>query len=354
MIERRALGRTGLQVPVLGFGTAPLGGLFGVIDEASADAVFDSAWDAGLRFFDTSPWYGRGLAELRTGRLLRGKSRDDYVLSTKVGRRFFRPDRRAGFDPAPWTGGIAFDHVHDYSYEGIMRSFEDSLLRLGINRVDMLVIHDLDRGYFRSEEQLLHHFAQLEQGGFRALEELKAAGDIAAIGAGINECAMIDMFLDRFALDFFLVASRYTLLEQDIYEELLRCRQNGVALVIGGVFNSGILATGAVPGARYEYVVARPEKLERVRRLDAVCRRHAVPLAAAALQFPLGLENVAAVIPGAQAAAEITTNLRLFAFPIADDFWRELQDEGLLRSGVALPRGNNEHIGNMQVKDLAP
>ncbi|MFT3850235.1 MAG: aldo/keto reductase [Propionivibrio sp.] len=333
----RPLGRTGLQVPTFGLGTCPLGGLFDVIDTNTADAAFDAAWCAGVRFYDTAPWYGRGLAELHVGHLLRGKPRDSYVLSTKVGRRFFRPADRRSFSPAPWVGGIGFDHVHDYSYDGILRSYEDSLLRLGINSVDTLVIHDLDRGYFKDEAQLREQFRQLEKGGFRALDELKSSGEIRAVGAGINECGMIDLFLDRYPLDFFLVASRYTLLEQEIYDELLRCSRSNVGIVIGGVFNSGILATGPTEGARYEYTAARPETLERVRRIDAVCRRHGVPLAAAALQFPFGLEIVASVIPGTVTPAEIERNLALFQHPVPADLWRELRHERLLRPDVPFP-----------------
>jgi len=336
-IPTRQLGRSSIGLPVFGLGTCPLGGLFDSINESDADATFEAAWNAGLRYYDTAPWYGRGLAELHVGHLLRDKPRHEYRLSTKVGRRFFRPAERSNFSPAPWVGGIPFDHVHDYSYDGILRSYEDSLLRLGINSVDTLLIHDLDRGYFKSEDALLAQFRQLENGGFRALDELKSSGEISAIGAGINERGMIDLFLDRYPLDFFLVASRYTLLEQDIFDELLRCRHEGVGVVIGGVFNSGILATGPTAGSRYEYTSAKPETLERVRRIDAVCRSHDVPLAAAALQFPFGLDIVAAVIPGAVRAAEIATNLRHFEHPIPAALWRDLRANGLLREDVPTP-----------------
>ena len=335
--QTRSLGRTGIQLPNFGLGTCPLGNLFDSISESDADATFEAAWNAGLRYYDTSPWYGRGLAELRVGRLLRDKPRHGYVLSTKVGRRFFRPGNRRDFSPLPWVGGIAFDHVHDYSYDGILRSYEDSLLRLGVNSVDTLLIHDLDRGYFKSEDALMAQFRQLEEGGFKALDELKSSGEISAIGAGINECGMIDLFLDRYPLDFFLVASRYTLLEQDIFDELLRCRHEDVGVVIGGVFNSGILATGASAGSRYEYAAARPETLEHVRRIDAVCRSHDVPLAAAALQFPFGLDIVASVIPGAVEPAEIATNLRHFEHPIPAALWSDLKANGLLREDVPTP-----------------
>jgi D-threo-aldose 1-dehydrogenase len=313
-----------------------LGELFGRIEEEVALATFEAAWRAGIRYFDTAPWYGRGLAEHRLGRFLRQKPREGVFLSTKVGRRFFRPRQGERFSTAPWVGGLPFDHVHDYTYQGILRSYEDSLLRLGINKVDALLIHDLDLGYF-DETALNDHLRELEEGGFRALDELKAAGEISAIGAGINQGGMIDRFLERYPLDFFLVAGRYTLLEQGILGELRRCEAAGAGVVIGGPFNSGILATGAREGARYEYARAPKEVLVRVGRLDAVCRRHGVPLPAAALQFPFGLSSVAAVIPGAVTPAEVLENAARLSTPIPAELWEALRQERLIEPEVPTP-----------------
>jgi D-threo-aldose 1-dehydrogenase len=336
--KTRRLGRTALELPVFGIGTCPLGELFEEIEEETASATFATAWNGGVRYYDTAPWYGLGQGEHRTGRFLYRRPRQGYVLATKVGRRLFAPRNRAAFTGGPWKGGLSFDWVHDYTYDGILRSYEDSLQRLGINKVDILYIHDLDRGYFPDETDLGHQLRALEEGGFRALEELKAAGEIGAIGAGINERGMINRFLDRFPLDVFLVASRYTLLEQDIWaDELIRCQKAGAGLVIGGVFNSGILATGPVPQARFEYAAAPPEILSRVARLAAVTESHGVPLAAAALQFPLGLDIVASVICGPVGPEEIAANITHFHRPIPDGLWSDLKSEGLIASDVPTP-----------------
>ena len=336
--QTRPLGKTDLQIPVFGVGTCPLGDLFEEIPEADASATLEAAWDGGIRLYDTAPWYGLGQGEHRTGRALYRRPREEFVLSTKVGRRLFRPRDRAAFDGSKWKGGLAFDHVHDYSYDGILRSYEDSLQRLGINKVDVLYIHDLDSGYFPDEADLLARLRELETGGFRALEELKSSGEISAIGAGINERGMINRFLDRYPLDAFLVASRYTLLEQTIYaDELLRAQRKGAGIVIGGVFNSGILATGVAGNARYEYSAAPQAVLDRVGRLQAVAARHDVPLAAAALQFPFGFEGVASVLSGPSRASEIVQNLTYLQHPIPDDFWLELRTEGLLGDTIPVP-----------------
>ncbi|RKP46178.1 aldo/keto reductase [Pararobbsia silviterrae] len=336
--DLRPLGRTGASIPVLGVGTCPLGELFGVIPDDEATATLNTAWHSGIRLYDTSPWYGLGLGERRTGSLLYRKPLSSYVLSTKVGRLLRAPERRDRIRPAPWKGGLAFDHVYDYSYGGIMRSYEDSLQRLGVNRVDVLYIHDLDTGYFKEEAALLAHLRDLEKGGFRALEELKQAGDILAYGAGINEPGMIHRFLDRHPLDVFLVASRYTLLEQQIYaDELLRAAREGASIVVGGVFNSGILATGAREGARFEYGAAPPAIVERVRRLERVAQRHDVALAAAALQFPFGFSAVSSVLFGPTTAEEIEANVHHFERAIPPQFWADLRDEGLVAEDVPLP-----------------
>jgi D-threo-aldose 1-dehydrogenase len=330
------LGARQVSVPTFGLGTCPLGNLFEAVPEEAADATFQAAWDAGVRYYDTSPWYGRGLAELRLGRFLRGKPRQDVFLSTKVGRRFFRPRDRAAFSPRPWAAGLGFDHLHDYTYDGVLRSYEDSLLRLGVNKVDALLIHDLDLGYF-DEPTLVRHLDDLERGGIRALQELRAAGEISVIGAGINERGMIRRFLARFPLDVVLVAGRYTLLEQDILDELAIAQGTGAGVVIGGPFNSGILATGPREGARYEYAAAKPELRARVQRLEAACARHEVPLAAAALQFPFGHPAVAAVIPGAVTPGEVRENTAHLAQPIPAALWEELRREGLIHPSAPLP-----------------
>lgn len=342
---RNRIAQTDLYVPAFGVGTCPLGDLFEAIPEPMAVDTLYAAWRSGVRFYDTAPWYGLGQGEHRLGRALYSKARADYILSTKVGRRLLAPRDRAGFRHLNWVGGLAFDHVHDYSYDGIMRSYEDSLQRLGINKVDILFIHDLDTQHFPDPADLEAHFRQLEAGGFRALDELKASGEIAAVGSGLNEIGTINAFLDRYPLDVVLVASRYTLLDQEILAgELVRLKDAGGSIIIGGVFNSGILATGARDGARYEYATAPVSIVERVKRIDWVAQAHGVPLAAAALQFPFGFDAVASVVTGPARPEEIVQNVRYFSHPIPDDFWSELKAEHLLPEHVPTPSMGNTHV----------
>jgi D-threo-aldose 1-dehydrogenase len=243
------------------------------------------------------------------------------------------------FDRSPWAGGLDFQHRHDYSYDGIMRSFEDSQQRLRMPRVDLLVIHDLDLMHHQTDAQVGAQMKQLVTSGWRALEELKASGAIAGIGAGINQPGTMLTFLDAVDVDFFLVALCYTLLDQNILEvEMASAEARGAGFIIGGVFNSGILATGARSGARYNYAPAGPEVLERVALIEAVCRDHGVPLLSAALQFPLGHPAVASVIPGALSPAEVAANVTAFQTPIPDGFWDDLRGAGLLRPTVPVPR----------------
>lgn len=339
LVSRR-VGQTALRLPVLGLGTCPLGGVYAEIDEETAAATFAAAWDAGIRLYDTAPWYGLGQAEHRTGHALRSRPRGDFVLSTKVGRVLRAPADRASFRPAGWVGALPFEHSHRFTYDAIMRSYEDSLQRLGINQVDLLYIHDLDSGYFRDEASLAAALADLETSGYRALETLKRSGEVAAIGAGINERGMIGRFLDRIDLDVFLVASRYTLLEQGIYhDEFARLRARGASVVIGGAFSSGILATGGVEGARHDYAAAPAAVIERVRQLEAVARAHGVALPAAALQFPLAAPEVAAVVVGAVTPAEIRANVAHVCAPVPAGFWSDLRSAGLIDPGVPVPTG---------------
>lgn len=333
---RRRLGRTDVTLTELGFGGASIGELFVRVSEHDALATIDAAWDAGIRYFDTAPWYGRGLSELRTGVGLRDHPRGEFALSTKVGR-WLRPSSDGELDRAPWLGGSPNEVVFDYTYDGIMRSVEQSRLRLGITRFDMAVIHDLDRLYF-DEPTWTAHFRDLASSGWRALEELRSSGQIGAVGAGINTTGMIPHFLDTVGVDAFLVAMPYTLLRQDVLdEEFPAAVARGVGFVIGAVFQSGILATGAIDGATYDYAPAPPEVLERVRRVEAVCARHGVPLAAAALQFPLGHPSVAAVIPGAFHPDQVRRNVAAFRHPIPTDLWAELRHEGLIRPDAPVP-----------------
>lgn len=330
---RRRVGKTDLQVTQLGFGTATLGDIRVRVSEAQSEATIDAAWAAGVGFFDTAPWYGRTKSEHRLGQVLRNKPRDSYALSTKVGRVFFRPPGARLEGPDDWAGPLPFELRFDYTRDGVLRSYEDSLQRLGIPSVDALLIHDLDAGY-HGEEGVAKRLDELDAGGgFAALAELKARGEIKAIGAGINVTGMIPRFLERFPLDMFIVAMPYTLLNQAALDgELQLCEEHGASVVIGAPFASGILAIGAREGATYGYRPAEDDVLTRARGIDAVCQRYGVPLGAAALQFPFGHPAVVSIIPGPNAPEQVRTNLEWMRWPIPTALWVDLKKEGLIRA----------------------
>ncbi len=326
------IGNGGLTFTELGFGTAPLGNLYRAISEDDAQAVLQGAWDAGVRYYDTAPLYGLGLSETRLNHFLRGKPRDDYVLSTKIGRllKVTTPDRRDGF--GKWFDVPARNEIYDYTYDGVMRSLEFSLERLGIDRVDILYAHDLDIFNHGSWEALEPKLNELMAGGYKALMELRDQGVIRAFGAGVNEWQSCQWLAERGDFDLFLLAGRYTLLEQEALETMLPlCAARGIGIVIGGPYNSGILATGPKPGAFYNYDPAPPEILDRVARIQAVCDRHGTRLLDAAFQFPLLHPAVVSVIPGGQGAAEMASNLAASRARIPPALWADLKAEGLLR-----------------------
>jgi len=281
----RPLGTRSVSLPAVGMGCAPLGGLRAPVSEEAADSALRAAWDAGVRYFDTSPWYGRGISELRLGRFLRQFPRQDFILSTKVGRTLHRPVDAANYRSEFWMGGLPFEHRFDYTYDGIMRSYEQSLMRLGLNTVDSLLIHDLDLSELGGSSDIVeHHMRDLERSGWRALESLRHYAEIGAVGAGVNICGTIPELLQRFELDFFMVAMPYTLLSQEPLEDEFRlCRERGVGIIVGSPFASGILATGS-RSARplYYYVPADEAMIAKTRRIESVCARREVPLKAAA------------------------------------------------------------------------
>ena len=335
---KRSLGRSGVEVTQLGLGGASYGSIYREVSEQDALDAIGAAWDAGIRYFDTSPWYGRGLSELRTGAGLRYRPRDEYVLSSKVGRCFDAAAPGSDPDLSPWVAPAPFTHYHDYTYDGVMRSYEQSQLRLGMTHYDIGVIHDLDFWTHKTEGQVQAYLDQLESSGWRALEELRRDGRLKAVGAGINELDMMTRFLSFCEPDFWLVTMPYTLLRQEMLDgEFDICAERGISVVIGAPYQSGILATGAVPGARCDYREATEAELAKVRRLEVVCARHDVPIAAAALQFVMGHPVVSAVIPGAASAAQVERNVVTFRHPIPADLWAELKAEGLLREDAPVP-----------------
>ncbi|NIA67479.1 aldo/keto reductase [Pelagibius litoralis] len=340
-MAQRRLGKTGLQVTEIGFGTAPLGNLYEKIDDKVAMQTLEAAWDGGLRFIDTAPFYGYGLAEQRVGEFLRNQPRDAFVLSTKIGR-LIKPHDPAQEWPGVFRRALPFKPVFDYSYDGVMRSFEDSLQRMGLHRIDVLLVHDLDIDSIGSEEETEAHrrqlFAGAGGGGYAALDELRRNGDISGIGAGLNLWEVAESLIHEGDFDCFLIAGRYTLLEQEVLTSFLPlCAEKDIGIFLGGPYNSGILASGPVPGAMYNYEPASSEILERVGRIEAVCRAHGVPLASAALRFPLGHPCIAAIIPGARTADEVSRNLATFDHPIPAALWSDLKGEGLLRQEAPAP-----------------
>jgi D-threo-aldose 1-dehydrogenase len=332
---RRKFGRTGLEVTAFGFGTAPIGNFLLEIDEETSAAMIDRAWEAGVRFFDTAPLYGHGLAELRLGQGLRWKRRDDFVLASKVGR-VLRPAPREAIRFAPWVNAAPFAITFDYSYDGTMRSIEDSLQRMGTDRMDICFIHDIDRATRGADQPQV--FEEAMDGCWRALSSLRDQGVLKAIGVGVNEWEVCHAALQSRDFDCFLLAGRYTLLEQEALDGFLPlCEARGAAVVVGGGFNSGILATGAVEGAKYNYRPAPPEVMEKVRRIEAVCRDHDVPLPAAALQFVVAHPAVPCFMAGTRTVEQLDRNLAWFDHPIPAAFWEDLKAKGLLREDAPTP-----------------
>jgi D-threo-aldose 1-dehydrogenase len=334
---RRTVGTTSLELPVFGFGSAHLGELYGTVDEAVARDTLEAAWDAGVRYYDTAPWYGRGLSEHRVGGFLRTMPRGEFQISTKVGRTLHRPAEPKSFDRSPWVGGLNFEVKFDYSHDGIMRSYEQALQRLALDKVDALVIHDLDAAYHDPETYIAHR-RDLSKTGIKALEELKSSGDIGAYGMGINTNEAFETVAPEVDLDFLLVAMPYTLLDQDsLHRGMADCLKRGVSVILGAPYASGILATGAGEKASYGYAAAPPEVQEKARRLQQVASAHAIPLQAAALQFPLAHPAVASIIPGAARPQEVTQNVAFMGTPIPPAFWEDLKAQGLLAADAPVP-----------------
>lgn len=326
------IGNGGLTFTELGFGAAPIGNLYRAISDAEADSVLQAAWDAGVRYFDTAPLYGLGLSETRLNRFLRSKPRDEYVLSTKIGRllRVCAPESRdciGKFFDVP-----ARQEVYDFSYDGTLRSVEFSLERLGLDRVDVLFAHDLDVFNHKSQAALDARLAEFMAGGYRALLALRDQGVIKAFGAGVNEWQPCQWMTERGDFDLFLLAGRYTLLEQAALETFLPMAQaRGIGIVIGGPYNSGILATGARAGAFFNYDPAPPAVLDRVARIESVCRAQGVRMVDAAFQFALRHPAVVSVIPGGQGLAEMASNVSASRAAIPAALWAALKAEGLMR-----------------------
>ena len=323
---QKPIGTRGAAVSRLGFGTSAFGALTTIGGEAIVADAMRAAKAAGLRYFDTAPFYGSGLAELRLGQGLHGTSRDDVTISTKVGR-LFHADLSTCHDAA--SGARPFVMRYDYTYDGTMRSLEDSLVRLDTPRIDIALIHDVNRRW--QGDMLEQRYKEAMGGAYRALAKLRDEGVIKAIGVGVNDWEILLRFAGDGDFDCFMLAGRYTLLDHTCVTRFMpECERRGIAVLAVAPYNSGILVTGARPGATFFYAEASADIMERTRRIEAVCDRHRVPLAAAALQLAAFHPAVASVVVGMRDANDLTQNVAHFAHPIEVDFWRELKDEGLL------------------------
>lgn len=340
-LPRRKIGKTELEIVTLGLGCASLGNLYRPVTDVQARETVRCALDAGLCYLDTAPYYGFGLSERRVGDALRQETRSSLVLSTKVGR-LLQPCRLVDEDETRYGfhSPMPFEPVYDYSYDGIMRSYEDSLQRLGLNRIDILYLHDIGRVTHGDDNALLFKIAM--ESGYKALDELRSAGQISAFGLGVNEYEVCEEALEYGNFDCFLLAGRYTLLEQEALDTFLpKCEVRNISVIIGGVYNSNILVLGTKSEQTlyYNYEPAPPAIIERVQRLETVCDEFQVSLPAAALQFPLACPAVANVIVGMGNPQRIKHTLELFTMNIPAEFWQALRSEGLLHPAAPVPEG---------------
>ncbi len=335
--SRRRIGRTSLEVSALGFGAAPIGNLFTPVAQDDVHAAVDAAIAGGIHYFDTAPFYGHGYSERQLGDALRKHPRGSYVLSSKVGR-LLRPSS----DPAPTPGAFAatlpFDIVFDYSSDGAMRSIEDSLQRLGLASLDIVFIHDVTRKWRGDGHE--ESYRQSMSGAYRALERLRSEGTISAIGVGINETSTLERYALDGDFDCFMLAGRYTLLDTTALSTLLPlCQRKQISIILAAPFNSGILVTGAKPGAKYWYDDAPADILARVTRIEAAAKRHGISLQAAAIQFPLAHPVLASVPAGYRTAREVEAALSASRERIPAAFWDELRAEALIDATAPVPTG---------------
>ena len=334
-LDRKTLGRSKVNLSVLGFGGTGLGNMYVAMSERSAIDTLSAAYAAGMRYYDTTPLYGHGLSELRLGGGLRLFADTGVIVSSKVGWRL-RPAFGKPTGAGLFRDIVAFARFNDYSYDGAMRSFEDSLNRLGTDRIDILLIHDVDRR--NQGERFAEVFREAMAGAYKAVLSLREQGVVRAIGCGLNEWEACQAFAEAGDFDCFLLAGRYTLLEQESLKSFLPlCEQRGIGIILGGPYNSGILASGAVKDAWFDYAPATAEVLAKVAAIEKICAAHRVPLKAAALQFPLHHSCVASVIPGTSNAAELNENLRMLRTPVPAELWRELKSAGLMDAQAPTP-----------------
>jgi D-threo-aldose 1-dehydrogenase len=336
--EQRKLGRSPVKTTILGFGGSTIGNIDGVrvVSQTDALSAIQTAWDRGIRYFDTAPLYGAGLGEQRMGHAIRQHSRETYTISTKVGA-ILKPLPPDTTDKGRFTNRLPFEVVYDYSYDATLRSVEDSMQRLGLNRFDIALIHDID-AYTHGVEGQKRKFIEAMEGAYPALEKLRREGVIQAIGVGVSSWEVCQECVRSCNFDCFILAGRYTLLEQKSLETFLPlCQDRNIGVIAAAPYNSGILVYGAVDGVHYNYAPASSLILEKTRRIESVCARHGVTLAAAALQFPLGHPAVSSVLPGPRTPAQVETSVKLFKEIIPEDFWEDLKEEQLIDAETPNP-----------------
>jgi D-threo-aldose 1-dehydrogenase len=337
--RKRPLGLSNLELTTMSFGATIIGNFIRPISDAAATELVNQAWDLGLRTFDTAPLYGHGLSELRLGRALQGRTRADYVLSTKAGR-VLTPSDPSDIDSGLWKDPAPFAAAFDYSYDGIMRSVEDSLKRLLTDHLDIVYMHDIDRYTHGGNQPEM--FRQAVDEGFPALVKLRDEGVVSAIGFGVNEADVCLSAIKETDADCVLLAGRYTLLEQEPLDDLLpTCESRGIGVVLGGVYNSGILATGPREGAKFNYGPAPKDVMDRAGRIEAICRSHDVPLPAAALQFTASHPAVTSICLGSRTSEQQQNSAEFLELPIPEQLWQDLRDTGLLRVDAPTPSGSD-------------
>lgn len=322
----RPVGRTGIAVSALGFGTTAIAGIMRETPAAEAANAVAAAWEAGLRYYDTAPQYGAGLAEERLGAALQGKPRSSYVLSSKIGKLLVPASAPAA--GGLFQGGLPNDIVYDYTYDGTLRSIEASLARLKLDRIDIVYIHDVNRRYHG--EGVHERYKEAMGGAVKALQQLRREGVIRAFGPGLNDIDILLGFIREAEIDCLMLPRGYSLLNQGAAAEVMpECVRRNISVMVASPFESGILATGAVPGATYLYQAADAEMMARVARIESLCREHAVPLAAAALQYAARHPAVASVVVGVRSGDEVRRNIELMSLPIPSELWSALARKGI-------------------------
>jgi len=335
-MQKRKLGNTNIHLSSLGFGAAPIGDLFENLDERSCYDILENAFNSNFNLFDTSPFYGNGLSEHRTGNFLKTVEEESYFLSTKVGR-YLTPEKNQKIDRGAWAGGLNFKLNLDYSYDGVMRSFEQSLLRLAVSKIDICLIHDVDKFTFGNEVD--YYFKLAMNGAYKAIQKLKEEKVIKAIGVGLNDADICAKFANEGDFDCMVLAGRYSLLEHEsaLNDFFPIVDKKNIGIILAGVFNSGILAKGIGDNITYNYDKIPNHIREKYIIVSEVCDRYNVPVPAAALQFSYANKLISSMILGMDRAEQIKQNISFFNHSIPDDLWKELIEKKIIDERCPTP-----------------